>query len=170
MNDVAAHLIPLPYPVRGVTVVDEYGEPTIYLNARHSAEQHRLTYEHELRHLRGDDVYSELTLEDVERIASGAEPVIELTLPHEPIALHDDLAADTPLQISMIARMRAWVLYKLSPWDKAWKGIHKAFMTEIILDRGYGLGYVNRKLKPNPPLISQFIRRLYKECFPARQE
>jgi len=165
LDRIEARLIDLPYPVRGLSAVDENGDPMIYLNARHSAVQHQLTYEHELRHLRGNDVYNDIPLEEAERIASGLPPVMELALPREPLILPGDLHDDMHSQLILIARMRAWLLYRLSPWDKAWKHIHSAFITEMIFEYGYGLDYVNRHRKPNPPLLSQFIRRLYAERF-----
>ena len=45
MYYIDARLVALPYPVRGLSAVDKNGDPMIYLNARHTAEQHLRTYE-----------------------------------------------------------------------------------------------------------------------------
>lgn len=74
MNDIRTYLVNLPTRVPGMLTVDENGKPIIYLNARLSSVQHRLTYDHELEHLEHDDLNNDDPIELVEARASGKIP------------------------------------------------------------------------------------------------
>ena len=152
---VSARLVALPYPVHGLTVVDDYGEPMIYLNARHSAEQHQLTYEHEIRHLQSDDFYNSFSISEVEA-GAGAPSSDPLPNANEDALLPEDL--------SVIARMRAWLWWGIRPDDEIWANFSRAYRAELIKDRCVGR-WANRRRKPNPPHLSRLIRRLYAESF-----
>ena len=58
-DDVHVVLLNLPTDMRGFLVANADGSNTVVLNARYSWEQNRLTYLHELRHIRCDDFYAE---------------------------------------------------------------------------------------------------------------
>jgi len=47
-----------PGSVQGLTVVDDDGFATIYLNAKMCCEMRETIIEHELRHVRRDDVHN----------------------------------------------------------------------------------------------------------------
>ncbi len=73
MDSVPARLVDLPHRVHGLLALDEEGYPNIYLNARLTAEQHRLAYDHELRHLEHDDPHNDAPIEAAEARAAGKE-------------------------------------------------------------------------------------------------
>lgn len=49
-------LVDLPPTVRGFVSKDVDGEPIIFLNARLSREQNRITYNHEVEHIKKGDL------------------------------------------------------------------------------------------------------------------
>ena len=59
MNDEYPRVVlhNMPTDVRGFLVADAEGEHTVLLNARLSWETNRETYLHELRHIKGGDLY-----------------------------------------------------------------------------------------------------------------
>ena len=67
-DGVITRLVNLPHHVPGLAAVDEYGEPMIFLNARHTWEQNLRTYEHELQHLEEDDFYNDNPIELIENL------------------------------------------------------------------------------------------------------
>ena len=68
MNDdyPRAVLHNMPTDVRGFLVADVEGGHTVVLNARLSWEQNRLTYFHELKHINGNDFYTDEDADDLE--------------------------------------------------------------------------------------------------------
>lgn len=68
MNDdeYALHIVDYSdTTIRGATAIDENGFPTIYINARHNAEQQLKTMTHELTHIICDDFFNDDDLDCV---------------------------------------------------------------------------------------------------------
>ena len=67
MNDeVHVVLLNLPTDMRGFLVANADESNTVVLTAQYSWEQNRLTYLHELRHIRCDDFYADGDANDIE--------------------------------------------------------------------------------------------------------
>lgn len=62
------YLIDLPYSVGGYTRLNEDGTYTILLNARHSIEEQRKSYIHELSHIEGNDFDLEMQADLLEQM------------------------------------------------------------------------------------------------------
>lgn len=73
MDGVETRLVNLPHRIRGLMSVDENGEPMIYLNARLTIQQHKEAYEHELNHIRNDDLTNTKSIEEVEQLVNPPE-------------------------------------------------------------------------------------------------
>lgn len=58
----------LPIEIKGFTAVNKDGNATIVLNARLNRFQQRLTYLHELKHIKNDDVHSNCTASQIEKL------------------------------------------------------------------------------------------------------
>ena len=61
----------LPVAVKGFVVTDENGDPTIVLNARHNRETTIETYQHELAHILGNDLYRPESADEIEAWSHG---------------------------------------------------------------------------------------------------
>ena len=81
MEHIRTYMVNLPTHVRGLTSIDEDGEPMIYLNARLSIDQNRDTYDHETRHILRDDFHNGLSIEEAEELISHSAP------PSDPFAV-----------------------------------------------------------------------------------
>jgi hypothetical protein len=66
ITDVRTVLQDLPVAVKGFVVTDENGDPTIVLNARHNRETNLETYQHELAHILGNDLYRPESADEIE--------------------------------------------------------------------------------------------------------
>lgn len=66
MNEIIVRVVDLPYAVKAQTVLDQSGNYNIYINARLSAEEQLKAYEHELRHIDGQDFDPDKPIEDAE--------------------------------------------------------------------------------------------------------
>ena len=66
ITDVRAVLQDWPVAVKGFVVTDENGDPTIVLNARHNRETNLETYQHELAHILGNDIYRPESADEIE--------------------------------------------------------------------------------------------------------
>jgi len=66
MTEVRTVLQDLPNAIRGFTVLDENGDPTIVLNARCSTESNQRTYKHELEHIQNNDFQSYESADEIE--------------------------------------------------------------------------------------------------------
>ena len=66
ITDVRTVLQDLPVAVRGFVVTDENGDPTIVLNSRHNRETNIETYQHELAHILGNDLYRPESADEIE--------------------------------------------------------------------------------------------------------
>ena len=71
ITDVRTVLQDLPVAVTGFVVADENGDPTIVLNSRHNRETNIETYQHELAHILGNDLYRPESADDIEVRAHG---------------------------------------------------------------------------------------------------
>lgn len=65
-DDVRTILQDLPVGIRGFTVLDENGYPTVVLNARYSRETNLETYKHELAHIERGDFYRSESANELE--------------------------------------------------------------------------------------------------------
>ena len=66
ITDVRTVLQDLPVAVKGFVVTDENGDPTIVMNARHNRETNLETYQHELAHILGNDLYRPESADEIE--------------------------------------------------------------------------------------------------------
>ena len=66
ITDVRTVLQDLPVAVKGFVVTDENGDPTIVLNARHNRKTNIETYQHELAHILGNDIYRPESADEIE--------------------------------------------------------------------------------------------------------
>ena len=68
MNDEYPRVVlhNMPTDVRSFLVADAEGGHTVVLNARLSWETNRETYLHELRHIAGDDLYTDDNADELE--------------------------------------------------------------------------------------------------------
>ena len=65
-DDVHVVLLNLPTDMRGFLVTNADGSNMVVLNVRYSWEQNRLTYLHELHHIRCNDFYANGDANDIE--------------------------------------------------------------------------------------------------------
>lgn len=92
--DYFVHVIPLPLSVRGVTVPNDDGTFSVYINAAYDTETQRSTLEHELSHLARDHFYSPAPIAAQEAEADGRPvPVAVPTAPERRIRLYGSLGA-----------------------------------------------------------------------------
>lgn len=69
-GEVFVHLVDFPTcACGGVVIANEDGTNTVLLNARLTAEQNRESYQHELKHIKKDDLYRCETVQVIEREA-----------------------------------------------------------------------------------------------------
>ena len=66
ITDVRTVLQDLSVAVKGFIITDENGDPTIVLNARHNRETNIETYQHELAHILGNDLYRPESADEIE--------------------------------------------------------------------------------------------------------
>lgn len=57
----------LPHAIGGFVMEDAEGCHTIVLNARHSRERNRETFEHEMAHIKNGDLLDGVAVDEVER-------------------------------------------------------------------------------------------------------
>ena len=68
MGDVIVRLLDMPVSVNGMTLMDPDTNYNIYINSRLSADEQRKALEHELEHIRRDDFYNSLPIQEIEEI------------------------------------------------------------------------------------------------------
>lgn len=68
MGDVFVRLLDMPVSVNGMTLMDPDTNYNIYINSRLSADEQRKALEHELEHIRRDDFYNSLPIQEIEEI------------------------------------------------------------------------------------------------------
>ena len=152
-DHISARLVKLPYRVSALSSVDENGEPMIYLNARHTYERNRRAFEHEIMHIRRDDFYNDLTIQEAEAqpdptpvpqaavfqlppwtaihntkykntAASAIHQAISQCTPEAQPVLYDLFSR--PIQDNEEVFVRGWLLFGYRREDKVWNYI---FMT-----------------------------------------
>lgn len=69
-DEIPTFIVDLPHNISGLSSVDENGTPMIYLNARHTSQKNRDTFEHELAHMDKDDLHNDDPIELVETRAA----------------------------------------------------------------------------------------------------
>ena len=72
--DHYVRVVELPAAVRGVTVPNDDGTFSVYINALYDDESQRETLEHELEHLARDHFYADTPVAQQEAEASGESP------------------------------------------------------------------------------------------------
>ncbi len=63
------YFLPLPGDIHGAHRVDCDGYASIYINVNLAPDAARETVDHELRHIRNDDLHNALDIRDAERMA-----------------------------------------------------------------------------------------------------
>lgn len=66
ITDARTVLQDLPVAVKGFVVTDENGDPIIVLNSRHNRETNIETYQHEIAHILGNDLYRPESADEIE--------------------------------------------------------------------------------------------------------
>ena len=66
-------LLDLPYDCRGYIVENFSGDVCIVLNARMNHETNMKSYEHELRHLKNEDLHCDESVDEIESYCHKAE-------------------------------------------------------------------------------------------------
>ena len=145
----------LPIGCQGVTMVDHEGFANIYINPKYDHGHQASAFKHEFSHVENDDAFNDDSLEIIEARAAGTLPGPKQYADEDPLL---------PEDLSVVARMRAWLLWGILPDDEIWVSFSRAYRTELIKDRCVGR-WANRRKKPNPPHLSRLIRRLYAESF-----
>ena len=67
--EICVRITDLPVTIPGFSAADEDGFISIYINARLSREEQLNAFLHELKHYVSNDIYNDLSIEDVERYA-----------------------------------------------------------------------------------------------------
>ncbi len=65
-EEVYIRLLSLPSTIKGMTLVDPDGNYNIYINQNLSRNQQRKALQHEMRHVRQGDCYSEKSIRHLE--------------------------------------------------------------------------------------------------------
>lgn len=68
MGDVIVRLKDMPVKINGMTILDADGNYNVYINSRLSCDDQRKAYDHELEHIRRDDFYNSLPIQEAEEI------------------------------------------------------------------------------------------------------
>lgn len=66
--DYFVRLVALPYQIHGMTVTNDDSTFSIYINSRSTHEQQVSAYFHEVAHIKNDDFYSGLPIEQIEHL------------------------------------------------------------------------------------------------------
>ena len=128
-DEIPTFVVDLPDHVPGLSCMDEDGTPIIYLNARHSSEKNRNTYEHELTHIQRDDFNNCMPTGLVEAINASAPTPAEvptLVPPAKPVISDSQpvkKAEPIHLFLSGNLQQEAERLFGLSPYDQRWPAI-----------------------------------------------
>lgn len=70
MNDdeYRVYLVKLPATIHGAVRLDQDGFPSIYINDDLSPQAKKDAFDHEMRHIRNDDMYNDRPIEEVEAL------------------------------------------------------------------------------------------------------
>ena len=69
MDNIIVRFIALPPTIHGVTEMDSEGDYNVYLNANISTEDARKAFEHEMRHIKMNHFYRDISAAEAEREA-----------------------------------------------------------------------------------------------------
>ncbi len=72
MDNIIVRVIDLPDTVPGVTVLDEEGDYNVYINAKLSHDNSRLTLNHELNHIKKSHFYTDKSVQECEKEANAS--------------------------------------------------------------------------------------------------
>lgn len=65
-DNIFIYYIDLPYKIAGTVILNDDASYTIYINRRLSIERQYKALRHELRHITNNDLYSELSIREIE--------------------------------------------------------------------------------------------------------
>lgn len=65
-GEVFCYFVDMPCKIGATAVPNEDGTFTVYVNSRLSIEKQKESYLHELRHIKGDDFYKNLSVQVIE--------------------------------------------------------------------------------------------------------
>jgi len=68
-DEYRVYMIPMPGDIHGVVSIDIDGFPSIYINTYLSPKAAKKTFKHEINHIKNDDFYNGLSIQEVERRA-----------------------------------------------------------------------------------------------------
>lgn len=70
MNDdeYRVYLVKLPATIHGAVRLDQDGFPSIYINDDLSPKAKKDAFDHEMRHIRNDDMYNDRPIKEVEAL------------------------------------------------------------------------------------------------------
>lgn len=74
MTDYFVYLVPLPKKVEGVTVPNDDGTYSVYINSNLPEYVQQAALDHELEHIEYDHLYSNKSIKEIEKEADGAIP------------------------------------------------------------------------------------------------
>lgn len=66
MGEIFCYLVDMPYRIDATAIPNDDGTYTIYVNSRLSIERQRKAYLHEIRHIKNDDFYKDINVNEIE--------------------------------------------------------------------------------------------------------
>lgn len=69
MGEIFCYLVDMPGRIGATAIPNEDGTYTIYVNSRLTVEKQRKAYLHEIRHIKNDDFYKDICVDEIELIA-----------------------------------------------------------------------------------------------------
>lgn len=127
-NEIPTFIVDLPHHVSGLTCVDEEGNPTVYLNARHSSQKNKAAYEHELKHIQRDDLYNLRTIQEVEPdYSASSQALAKVPINTPPIQ---------ELSLSKTIKQEAHRIFGIATDDKRWDAILFAMLITSTVNTG----------------------------------
>ena len=67
-DEYRVYLVKLPATIHGAVRLDQDGFPSIYINDDLSPKAKRDAFDHEMRHIKNDDMFNDKPIQDVEAI------------------------------------------------------------------------------------------------------
>lgn len=66
MEGIFCYLVDMPSRVGATAIPNDDGTYTVYVNSRLSIERQRRAYLHEVRHIKNDDFYKDINIDEIE--------------------------------------------------------------------------------------------------------